>query len=216
MLNNKELSLKDPTDKDFAASSLPEKAGAHLGSAWLWVCLLARGAACAHGCALQCMPECAGGLDVHRACTCTVAMCGAAGCPDRALMGVCTLIGVCTNAHHLYSASFCCLAFAGPRIALKSFQVHCRPEQPTLEHLSHSEQLSHASPKAGALQLQSSTSGEPSEGETQPQTQPWPPCHRPQGHSRELAWQPAEHQLSQEKVTHENQQHQGTNISCRA
>lgn len=61
MLNNKELSLKDPTDKDFAASSLPEKAGAHLGSAWLWVCLLARGAACAHVCALQCMHECAGG-----------------------------------------------------------------------------------------------------------------------------------------------------------
>lgn len=64
-------------------------------------------------------------------------------------MGVCALTGVCTKAHHLYSASFCCTAFAGPRTALKSFQVHCRPEQQTLEHLSHSEQLSHASPRLG-------------------------------------------------------------------
>jgi len=162
---------------------------------------------------------------------CTSVLCSAC-------MGV--LEAGCAPSMHLHQGNVCTMGCRTPR-PCSGGSLHQRPSSllcfflpcslcrttrcseelpgalPTLANLGTSESQRAAQPrfpKAGALQLQSSMSAEPSEGETQPQTQFWPLCHRPQGHCGQLAWQPAEHQLSQEKVTHENQQHQGTNISC--
>lgn len=88
-----------------------------------------------------------------------------------------------------------------------------------LGKLNHTERLRHAVPRPGLPQLQSVVRGSLLQGcwsHLGEQPSPSRAASLQRVRHRELSWQLAEHQLSQENVTQGNQQRREANISSRA